>query len=132
MAGTGISACTVDILIYLPKSGASRWCSDKESVCNAGDSGLIPESRRSPIEGHGNPLQYFLPAESHRPGSLAGYSLWDLTESDTTEQLTHICTQNIATNSAVYAVCILQPCLFKNCPVSLSSSWPAFVFNVAF
>ena len=30
----------------------------KESTCNAGDPGLIPESRRSPAEGNGNPLQY--------------------------------------------------------------------------
>ena len=31
----------------------------KESVCSAGDSGLIPGSGRSPREGNGNPLQYF-------------------------------------------------------------------------
>ena len=30
----------------------------KESTCNAGDLGLIPESGRSPGEGNGNPLQY--------------------------------------------------------------------------
>ena len=30
----------------------------KESVCNAGDLGLIPELGRSPGEGHDNPLQY--------------------------------------------------------------------------
>ena len=30
----------------------------KESVCNAGDLGLIPGSGRSPGEGNGNPLQY--------------------------------------------------------------------------
>ena len=30
----------------------------KESTCNAGDLGLIPESGRSPEEGNGNPLQY--------------------------------------------------------------------------
>ena len=30
----------------------------KESTCNAGDSGLIPGSGRSPGEGNGNPLQY--------------------------------------------------------------------------
>jgi len=30
----------------------------KESSCNAGDLGLIPESGRSPGGGHGNPLQY--------------------------------------------------------------------------
>ena len=30
----------------------------KESTCNRGDSGLIPELGRSPGEGNGNPLQY--------------------------------------------------------------------------
>ena len=30
----------------------------KESACDAGDGGLIPESWRYPGEGHGNPLQY--------------------------------------------------------------------------
>ena len=30
----------------------------KESACNAGDSGSIPESRRSSGEGIGYPLQY--------------------------------------------------------------------------
>jgi len=33
---------------------------DKEFVCNAGDLGLIPGSRRSPGEGNGYPL-IFLP-----------------------------------------------------------------------
>ena len=30
----------------------------EESACNAGDSGSMPGSVRSPGEGHGNPLQY--------------------------------------------------------------------------
>ena len=30
----------------------------KESACNTGDPGLIPELGRSPGEGNGNPLQY--------------------------------------------------------------------------
>ena len=30
----------------------------KESACNVGDLGLIPESGRSPGEGNGTPLQY--------------------------------------------------------------------------
>ena len=33
---------------------------DKESVCNAGDLGLIPELGRAPGEGSGNSLQYSL------------------------------------------------------------------------
>jgi len=35
------------------------WPSGKESSCNAGDVGLIPQSGRSLGEGNGNPLQYF-------------------------------------------------------------------------
>ena len=31
----------------------------KESACNAGDQGLIPELGRCPGEENGNPLQYF-------------------------------------------------------------------------
>ena len=46
----------------------------KESACNAGDPGSIPGSERSPGEGNGNPLQYFLPGAFHRPRSLVGYS----------------------------------------------------------
>ena len=33
----------------------------KESTCNAGDLGWIPELGRSPGGGHGNPLQYSFP-----------------------------------------------------------------------
>ena len=32
--------------------------SDKESICNAGETGLIPGPGRSPGEGDGNLLQY--------------------------------------------------------------------------
>ena len=38
--------------------GLRWWLSGKESACNAGVSGLIPGSGRSPGEGNGNPLQY--------------------------------------------------------------------------
>ena len=44
-----------------------HWCphflggsEGKEPACNAGDSGSIPGSGRSPGEGNGNPLQYWL------------------------------------------------------------------------
>ena len=42
-----------DTLLYFPGSSAG-----KESVCNAGDSGSILGSGRSPGEGIGYPLQY--------------------------------------------------------------------------
>ena len=38
------------------------------------DMGLIPGLGRSAGEGHSNPLQYFLPGESHGQRSLGGYS----------------------------------------------------------
>ena len=41
--------------------GLPRWLSSKEIACSAGaagDSGLIPASRRSLEGGHGNPFQY--------------------------------------------------------------------------
>ena len=38
--------------------GLPRWLSGKESTCNAGDTGLIPGSGRSPGGGNGNSLQY--------------------------------------------------------------------------
>ena len=40
------------------KVGLPRWCSGKDSACNAGDVALIPGSIRSPGGGNGNPLQY--------------------------------------------------------------------------
>ena len=60
----------------------------KESVCNAGDLGLIPGLGRSPGVGHGNPLQYSCLENPHGQRSLAGYSSWGCKELDTTEQLT--------------------------------------------
>ena len=54
----------------------------KASVCNAGDTGLIPGSGRSPGEGNGSPL---LPGKSHGQRSLIGYSPWGRKESDMTE-----------------------------------------------
>ena len=59
----------------------------KESTCNAGDSGLIPGSGRSPGEGVGYPLQYSCLEKPHGQRSLAGYSPWGHKESDTTQRL---------------------------------------------
>ena len=36
----------------------TRWLSDKESICNAGDAESIPGSGRSPGIGNGNPLHH--------------------------------------------------------------------------
>ena len=48
----------------------------KESFCNAGEMGLIPELGRYPGEGHGNPLQYSCLENPHGQKSLVGYASW--------------------------------------------------------
>ena len=60
----------------------------KESACNAGDPGLVPELGRSPWRMKRQPTPVFLPEKSHGPRSLAGYSLWVCKELNMTEQLT--------------------------------------------
>ena len=62
----------------------------KESACNAGDLGSIPESGRSPGEGNSNPIPVFLPGEFHGQMSPVGYNPWGRKESDTSEQLTSL------------------------------------------
>ena len=60
----------------------------KNPPANAGDrrdAGSIPGSGRSPGGGQGNPLQYSCLENPHGQKSLAGYSPWGRTESDTTE-----------------------------------------------
>jgi len=59
----------------------------KESACNAGDPGSIPQSERHSGEGNGNPL-WNLAGEAHGQRSLVGYSPWGHRESDRTEELT--------------------------------------------
>ena len=46
----------------------------KESICNAGDEGLITGSGKSSRGGHGNPLQYSCLENPMDKRSLAGYS----------------------------------------------------------
>ena len=48
--------------------GFSGGSDSKESACNVGYLGLIPELARSPGEGHGNPLQYSCLENSHGRG----------------------------------------------------------------
>ena len=60
----------------------------KESACNAGDTGSIPNSRRSPGKRAWLPTPVFLPGESHGQRSLMGHSPWGHKESDRTERLT--------------------------------------------
>ena len=48
----------------------------KESACNVGDLGLIPELERCPGGGHGNPLQYSCLENPMDKGAWRGYSPW--------------------------------------------------------
>ena len=62
---------------------------DKESTCNAGDTGdvgLIPGFGRSPGEGKGNTLQYSCLVNPMDRGSCQASS-WGHKESDTTQGL---------------------------------------------
>ena len=49
----------------------------KESTCNAGDLGLIPELGRASGGGHGKPLQYSCQENPHGQRSPVSYSPWD-------------------------------------------------------
>ena len=56
-----------------------------DSAGDIRDMGSIPRLGRSPGGGHGNPLQYSCLDNPYGQRSLAGYSPWGHTESDTTE-----------------------------------------------
>ena len=49
-----------------------RWLSGKEPACNAGNTGLIHGSGRSPREGNGNPFQYSCLGNSMDRGTARG------------------------------------------------------------
>ena len=60
----------------------------KNPPSNAGDTGSIPGSERSPAEGgKWQPTPVLLPGEFYEQRSQAGYSPWDGKELDTTVQL---------------------------------------------
>ena len=56
----------------------------KESACNAGDLGSIPELGRCPREGNGS-IPVFLPGKFHGQRSLVGYSPWGRKELEAIE-----------------------------------------------
>ena len=58
------------------------------NVGDVRDEGLIPGSGKIPWRRAWQPTPIFLPGESHGQRSVAGYSPWDLKESNRTEQLT--------------------------------------------
>ena len=80
----------MDICTCITDSGFLGSLAGKESACNAGDLGSIPELGRFPGGGHGNTLQYSYLKNPQGQRSLAGYSLWGHKESDATEQLSTV------------------------------------------
>ena len=71
--------------------GLLQWLSGKEPTCqcgDAGDTGLIPGSGRSPGGEHGKPLWYSSLKKFHGQRSLVGYSPQGCKESDMTQRLT--------------------------------------------
>ena len=68
-----IQVCTLLVLASMNHVGFPGRSIDKESACNAGDSGSIPGWGRSPGGGNGNPLQCScleIPKERGEPGGL--------------------------------------------------------------
>ena len=61
-----------------------QWLSSKETTCNAGDTGSIPGSGRSPGGGHSKPLQYSCLENPIDRGAWWA-TVHRVTESDTTE-----------------------------------------------
>ena len=70
---------TIPVLLYSSLPGGSA---SKESTCNVGNLGLIPELGRSPGERNGYPLQY-----SDLENSMDCIVHWGNKESETTEGL---------------------------------------------
>ena len=72
---------------YYIKFGLPSGSDGKESACNAGDLGSIPD-QEDPLRRKWQPTPVFLPGKSHGERSLVDYSLWGCKESDMTDSLT--------------------------------------------
>ena len=68
---------------------------------------MIPELERSPVGGHGNPLQYSCLENLHEQRSLEGYGPRGLRESDTTERLS---AQHIHATTNVNVLVLFSKC----------------------
>ena len=68
----------------LLKGGLPWWLGGKNPPANAGVSGLVPGSERSPGEGNGNPFQYYCLENPMGEGSSLA-TVWGHKESDTTD-----------------------------------------------
>ena len=75
-------------LQYFKKWGLPRWCSGKESTCNAGDTEIQVQflGQKDPLSRQWQHNPVFLPGKSHWQRSLVGYRPSGHKELDTTEQ----------------------------------------------
>ena len=80
----GLSSCGTWAYLLL-SMGFPGSSAGKESACNSGDLGSIPELGRSPGEGHSNPLWDSCLENPHEQKSLVGCSSWSHKKLDTTE-----------------------------------------------
>ena len=72
-------------LYILAYKGLPRWSSVKESTCQCRRLRFNPWVGKIPWRRKWQPTPVFLPGESHRLRSWAGYSPWDCKELDRTE-----------------------------------------------
>ena len=66
----------------------SWWLRDKESTCNARDTGSDPRVRKIPWKKEWQPTPVSLPGGSHGQRSLVDCSPWGCKEMGTTDRLT--------------------------------------------
>ena len=74
--------------MWKPVLGSPGGSDSKDSACNAGDRGSIPESGTSPAGGNGNPLQYSCLENPMDRGAWWAIVHGVARELDTTEPLT--------------------------------------------
>ena len=63
------------LLVWTERYWYWRLREEKGSACQTGDAGSIPQSRRSPGGGNGNPLQYAYSAWTEKPDGLQSLGL---------------------------------------------------------
>ena len=65
--------------------GCPDGSAGEECTCNAGDTGLIPGTGKTPWRRKWQPTPVLLPGEFYGQRSLVGYSAWGLKELNVTE-----------------------------------------------
>ena len=114
-SGGGEEPDTTEVSKQHQQEGFPRGLAVKNLPANAGDTGLIPVSGRTPGEGNGNPLQSSSLGNLLDRGTWRA-SPWDHKESDMTQQ------QN--SNKKIERTEIWRVCHFY-----IYSSWVFFIFE---